>query len=305
MKRDVLTLGLRSMLHMLNDPQSPGLLLPGAGNQATQVKSLPSPSVWQSQSHDFDEIAYVAEGDCVMVFGETGYRAQAGSICIVPPGSVHYEAPSDPTDAYKVIWLGLTSSRIVAHETAYSTSTRRLEKTAAGGAWVSNDLKPLLNAVYHEMQKQRMMSTLVIKGYVMAIIGLLLRNAKQQETTPPLLAHPDPIVQRTAAYIERHYANPGLTVTSMAAHVALSSKYFIGYMHREAGCTPYRYLLQVRMNKACRYLITTEWPVVQISEAVGFTSPYHFSATFKRFSGVSPTQYRTACRSGFSPVDQR
>ncbi|MFW6106910.1 MAG: helix-turn-helix domain-containing protein, partial [bacterium] len=33
-------------------------------------------------------------------------------------------------------------------------------------------------------------------------------------------------------------------------------------------------------------------PVQEVAAAVGFENPYHFSATFKRKTGISPTQWR-------------
>ena len=43
---------------------------------------------------------------------------------------------------------------------------------------------------------------------------------------------------------------------------------------------------------ACRLLLNTSEEVVQISEAVGYSSPRTFNRAFFKQTGVSPTEYR-------------
>ncbi len=292
MRNDVLALGLQGMLQTVTMASQPSLLWPGA-ELPSCLESVPSPSVWERQSHDFDELAYVESGNCVIVLDDKAYPVNTGSICIIPPGAAHYEAPVEHGGDYKLIWLGFISFNLFAHETAYSEVRRELLKTRSNAAWVSDDIKSLLGAIYREAEAQKTLAAVVIRSYFTALLALLLRQAQKQDPSSDLGAHPDPIVRAMAAYVRQCYADPDLTVGRIAAHVALSPKYFIEYMHKQTGFTPYNYLLQIRLEKARQYLTTTDWSVNRISEEVGFTSPYNFSATFKRLTGISPKQYRS------------
>ncbi|MGI6107847.1 MAG: helix-turn-helix domain-containing protein, partial [Lachnospiraceae bacterium] len=47
-----------------------------------------------------------------------------------------------------------------------------------------------------------------------------------------------------------------------------------------------------RMSAAVILLQSTELSVADISEQIGFSSAEHFSNTFRKFSGMSPRQFR-------------
>jgi AraC-like DNA-binding protein len=49
-----------------------------------------------------------------------------------------------------------------------------------------------------------------------------------------------------------------------------------------------------RYREACRLLRRTVRPVAAIAAALGYQDPSHFSRAFLRWSGMRPTQYRTA-----------
>jgi len=57
------------------------------------------------------------------------------------------------------------------------------------------------------------------------------------------------------------------------------------------GESPSAYVLQLRIRKAAQLLAKAEGSVAQISEQVGFRSVAHFSRTFKKLKGVSPSRW--------------
>lgn len=60
----------------------------------------------------------------------------------------------------------------------------------------------------------------------------------------------------------------------------------------EYGTTPNKALASVRLNEAVKLLETTNLTCEEISEMVGFSSPYYFSKVFKKQFQVPPLQYR-------------
>ena len=51
---------------------------------------------------------------------------------------------------------------------------------------------------------------------------------------------------------------------------------------------PMEYLIQLRIQKACTLLDTTNQPVARIGSAVGYDDPYYFSRIFHKIMGASP-----------------
>ena len=58
------------------------------------------------------------------------------------------------------------------------------------------------------------------------------------------------------------------------------------------GMPPYRYLISLRIARAAHLLRESDLTVTQILHRVGFHSPSHFTTTFRRHMGMSPTDYR-------------
>ncbi len=52
------------------------------------------------------------------------------------------------------------------------------------------------------------------------------------------------------------------------------------------------HLRGLRLEFACREMVTSDAPLSQIALAAGFSDQSHFSRMFKRHMGVSPTKYR-------------
>lgn len=83
-----------------------------------------------------------------------------------------------------------------------------------------------------------------------------------------------------------------LSLKNIAEHVNLSVSYFSRIFIARIGTSPSKYLAQLRLEKACRYLEETEMKVNQISPLVGFDDPLYFSRLFTNYLKQSPTQYR-------------
>ena len=56
--------------------------------------------------------------------------------------------------------------------------------------------------------------------------------------------------------------------------------------------TPIDYLINRRIEIACHLLKTTDFPVAELGERVGYTDTFYFSRLFKKKKGCSPRSYR-------------
>ena len=92
-------------------------------------------------------------------------------------------------------------------------------------------------------------------------------------------------------YIESNYASR-ITLDELAAIVPENKFYLCRHFKNATGYTIFDYLLNVRLAKGKEYLSQTSMSVIKISEIVGFNSPSYFSNKFKKYYGISPTEYR-------------
>ena len=104
-------------------------------------------------------------------------------------------------------------------------------------------------------------------------------------------------VQEAMAYISRHYADTGISIAAIAGSLQLSEGHLSHMFKKETGSTVIAYLTQVRMTKAMELLSDCRRKIYEVAELVGYRDVAYFSATFKKATGVSPSEYQ----SGRSP----
>lgn len=105
----------------------------------------------------------------------------------------------------------------------------------------------------------------------------------------------DARLARVIEYMSVHYAEP-LSLDRLAAEACISKYHFTRLFRARVGCTPHRFLGDVRLDAARRLLASTDLPVGRIGAACGFPAPAHFSASFLARYGLSPTAFRDARR---------
>jgi AraC family transcriptional regulator of arabinose operon len=99
-------------------------------------------------------------------------------------------------------------------------------------------------------------------------------------------------LDKALAYLQTHYALPGLTVSSLAKHVGLERSYFAKLFADELHQTPYQFLLRYRLEKASRLLTHTDLPIADVAAAAGFQDPLYFTKVFRKHIGRSPSDFR-------------
>jgi AraC family transcriptional regulator len=79
----------------------------------------------------------------------------------------------------------------------------------------------------------------------------------------------------------------------LSALVHLSPFHFARLFKRSTGVPPHVFLVRRRIDEARALLATQTAPVAVIARSVGFRTPSHFTTTFRRFTGMTPTAYRS------------
>jgi AraC family transcriptional regulator len=87
-----------------------------------------------------------------------------------------------------------------------------------------------------------------------------------------------------------------LRLAELAALARLSEDHFVRAFKAAVGQTPHQYVLGRRIAHAQRLLERGALPIAAVARAAGFGGASHFSASFRRLVGTSPTLWRTERR---------
>jgi len=82
------------------------------------------------------------------------------------------------------------------------------------------------------------------------------------------------------------------SVEDMAALVGLGTTAFTEKVKSFTGFSPLNYLINIRISEAIKLLKQTDDNLTAISMNTGFYSSQHFSTTFRKLTGYTPSQFR-------------
>lgn len=98
-------------------------------------------------------------------------------------------------------------------------------------------------------------------------------------------------LQRAILYIEEHY-DEQITISDVAKYINFSSTHFSRLFKKETGRNFVDYVAFTRIIKTLPFLRKYDYTIEKISSICGFNTPNYFSLTFKKYVGISPTDYR-------------
>lgn len=100
------------------------------------------------------------------------------------------------------------------------------------------------------------------------------------------------IAEQVEEIVGREYSNPELSVSFLADQLALTSNYLSRIFRSMTGETCIEYITKVRMNAAKEMLEHTDKKSYVIAGEAGYKNANYFSAMFKKYTGLSPKEYR-------------
>ena len=103
-------------------------------------------------------------------------------------------------------------------------------------------------------------------------------------------------VQEAMDYISAHYNDPDISVGTVAQSLNISEGYLSHTFKKETDYTLLNYLTRYRIHKAMELLKDCRVKVYEVAEQVGYRDIAYFSATFKKYAGISPSEYQLSSR---------
>jgi AraC family transcriptional regulator len=98
-------------------------------------------------------------------------------------------------------------------------------------------------------------------------------------------------LRRVKTYVEENLAED-LSLETLAGVANVSRFHFLRQFKVSMGCTPHRYLMQRRMNRARDLLLSSDLPIAEVALECGFVDPSHFALQFRRAFRHAPSEFR-------------
>ena len=130
------------------------------------------------------------------------------------------------------------------------------------------------------------------------LVGLMeRRRADREKPAPSVEARSDgpgnPIADQVVRYVEEHLAEE-ISNEILSSVFRYSQNYLGQLFKKEKGVTISEYVTRRRVEEAKRFLREEYLTVSEVAYRVGFNDNHYFCTVFKKLTGVTPREYRTA-----------
>jgi AraC-like DNA-binding protein len=172
------------------------------------------------------------------------------------------------------------------------TLAQRLEYSVAA------ELQPIVDAIAAALREGRRaavrdMSVTLPAREGRTLVVSLRAHAPQSEPPPPASARGLNARQLRLVIgtINEKISEP-ITVSMLSSIAGLSRSHFSHAFRASVGRTPHAHIVRVRINRAMKLMLDGDEPLSEIALATGFADQAHFSKSFRRMAGTTPTQWR-------------
>ena len=214
-------------------------------------------------------------------------QVQEGQMFILKDGEEAYYR-ADDAEPWSYCWVTYNGSdaRKVTEEIGFREGVYILDSSIPAEQFFETirrmHLRPEMNRINELYQKGIMMEYLAMAMEA----GGHGAEADEKRKHRPV----EEYVEKAAQFI--HYNYQTIEVRDVVDFIDFSRGYLTTAFRKFKGMPIQEYLLRVRMQKAKELIKATNLQIQEIGEKVGYEDQLNFSRIFRKYEGVSPSEYR-------------
>jgi len=238
--------------------------------------------------HTNYEVILVERGPYRCELNGTELTLVDGQTLIIKPGDVHQDHLSDGQRHYVLHFRVLDAETGKPGMALFRPGAAAAEQVCRGDyaseTWFLTELR-------REAEAAGEYAGAVQDSLLEALFWRLVRGldpaalSREMRRLPAAVARREEIADLMARFVAR---NPN--VCELAAAIGVSPRHLTNQCVRLFGQPPARLLLELKVRRAEELLNYRAQRVREVSDALGFANPYHFSRAFRRLRGYPPSQ---------------
>lgn len=240
------------------------------------------PSHW----HEHIELHYVEQGTADIMVNQKLFSVKPGELLIANSNELHSGSCADVSYRSRIIIFDIAD---LSPELAKTTPI--FPNLIYGDDYV----RDLVQRIFQERKEKQIGHKQICRALVLELLVHLYREHLVQTLTQRDSLRRKRNLERlntVLRYIEGHYTQP-IPNAKLAEMACLSEDRF-GHLFREGvGCSPRKYINEMRLKKAMNLLQTGKYTVTEVAEAVGFRDYNHFGRLFRRQYNCTPYEVKS------------
>ncbi len=251
------------------------------------------PAGYKCELHYHDELEFLImnNGEYAIEVDGKEYFAKEGDVVFINSGVPHRTRAVVPSDTSLIQFKErdyVTSE--LSSAVKYSRKFLALTDNQIN-ILKSPELKAALDEIIEENNSQKPANDFFIKSSIYKVLGLLYRLGILSNAEEMFALRNTQKILPVLSHINDHY-DEDISLREVSDMLNFDESYFCRLFKKATGTTFTEYLNFVRVCKAEKLLNKTDNSILEISEAVGFSSVSYFNRIFKKYRHLSPRAYR-------------
>ncbi len=250
---------------------------------------------YPEEVHDFYEFVYIKKGSVTCNMQNKAIKLVANDFLLIPPHKKHSYNKEDEATATVLIVCFSSSNSIIKNFSGQIKLNKAeralmqkiiLEATNAFQFPFAKRIVPLSKPVFGAQQ--------LVKNYIEELLILLIRNNNKSNNVQ-LFSSKESLFEQLSKNIitylnENIYS--ALTLESICAHFHFSKNYLNNIFKSFTNSSIMQYYNALKINEAKR-LLRENVSISGVAHMLKMDSPNYFIKFFKRYTGLTPSQYRS------------
>lgn len=247
----------------------------GNGFRFTE-KSYSSHTTLPKHAHELSHFCFVLGGNYQETIGSKLFERGPATLAFYPPDVSHSERHSS-SGRHFLVEVDFQSLEKVRDYGVVLSEPALLQSDSA--LW-------LAARMYREFCERDELSPLVLESVATELLIETSRvRRERRERKPPAWLE---VVRES---LRESFSSPPC-LTDLAKLVGVHPTHLARVFRQFERCTVGDYVRKVRINYACTRMLSSNDTFIEIALAAGFADQTHFTRTFKRVTGVTPTEFR-------------
>ncbi len=227
-------------------------------------------------------IIFTVAGKGCLRLSDKNYTLSAGTVAFIPPKTSmeYFTLEGNHWEFYWINVIGTYAIQTVSYIIDEHTPVFRIGNMA-------DCLEKIKYLIFLEDDNKYRFEIEVSKK----ISELLHEIINELFFLPSSSLQRDSLPMKIAVYIEKHYSE-SINISKLCEEFFVSQNQLIRVFRREIGYTPYEYMKNYRLLKACELLQLTNYTINEIGALVGFQNRSNFIFQFRLKYGITPCSYR-------------
>ena len=259
------------------------------------------------ESHEPWELVYVDRGECNVVAGDKVILLKQGEMYFHKPNEIHMleTVKGIAPNVFITVFSSSSDAMCYFEDRKISASMATKQHIAA----IIHEASATFDLPFNipRMQNLRIKEenplwagpqTVLLRLELMLIE--LIRENNYYANNPPKRFFPKDIINddfalKIISFMEsRLYGK--FTMEELSHEFSFGKTYISKYFVKACGYSIIDYFNMMKINEAKRLIRESRYNFFEISEMLLFSNSHYFSTIFKKHTGMTPTQYKNACK---------